>query len=269
MKTQVYLFGCIFCFFVLFSCSNSKTPKEVDIPETFSPETDWQKVNIKGEVKSIDEYRYYYNYDEDSTMGKGNMESRQVTKYNDKGFVINDAYYGSENYLVSETKQFYNENGLRDTSFSCSGLGELKANIVSFYDRTGLLIKIEHYAVDDSLIYIEEIEYNDNRKPIKIESFVGSDKNASVVSEIQYNDKNQKVQSSYHDIPQDIYTIAKYEYDADGMLIKRLYLDEDENLQDTYEFEYTFDNTGNWITRKEIRNGKIAFIVEREIEYFE
>ncbi|MDD2635588.1 MAG: hypothetical protein PHW82_08840 [Bacteroidales bacterium] len=269
MKMHLYLVGFIFCFFALLSCSSSGTPEKGNLPLALEFETDWQEEQFKDKIKSIDEIRYYYNYDETAVIGKGSMESRDVMQFNNNGFIINYANYGSENYLISETKKFYNENGLCDSSLVYNYLGEICESIVFFYDETGLLFKTENHYPDGKLMSIEKTEYNADRKPVKTELFDGIEEEAIVISETQYNDKNQKEQGIFHDISQDVYMLTKYEYDSDGMLSKRSYFDKDGELQDTYEFEYEFDNKGNWITRSEIRNGKMAFIVERELVYFD
>ena len=269
MKTHLYLLGFIFCFVALLSCTGSKTLKEGSDTQVFELETDWQKAQIKGKVKSIDEIRYYFNYDEEVIIGKGDMERRELTQFNRKGFITSYANYGSENYIVSETNHFYGENGLRDSSYVYNGLGELSEISVFLYDNTGIVSKIENYSPDGDLLYNEIMEYNADRMPVKTKIFIDSEEDIVLITETQYNDKKLKQQGLYHDILQDIYITAKYEYGANEILIKRSYFDRDGESQGIYEFEYEYNNNKNWIRCNEFRDGKQSFIVERIIEYFD
>lgn len=265
---NLLLFSALILAVIISSCSTSVNQEKDDNSQKPNVVSDLEKSSLKGEIKSIDERRYYFDYDADSILGKGDMETRYKTTYNDKGFVESIEYYGSENYLISETQNFYGDDYLRDSCQIFKGEGELDLYKKFFYNDLGLLIKTEHYFADGDRHTIEEYTYDSSNNPIKTEMFLNNEESPSVVSTKYYDENNILVKSEFEDKSQGIWSVSEYIYDESGAFAKRVVNNNDSDRADVYEYEYEYDDEGNWIRKIEIRNGRKSFLFEREIIYF-
>ena len=264
---NLLLFSALILAVIISSCSASVNQEKDDNSQKPNVISDLEKSSLNGEIKSIDESHYYFNYDSDSILGKGDLETRHKTTYNDKGFVESVEYYGSENYLISKTVNFYGEDNLRDSCQVFKGEGELDLYKKFFYNDLGFLIKTEHYFANGDRHTIENITYNSNNNPIKTERFFNNEELPSVVTTTYYDENNKMVKSEFEDKSQGIWSVSEYVYDESGAFAKRVVNDNETDRTDVFEYEYEYDDKGNWILKTEIRNGRKSFLFEREIIY--
>ncbi|MBN2778762.1 MAG: hypothetical protein JXR36_14045 [Bacteroidales bacterium] len=263
---NLLLFSALILAVIISSCSASVNQEKDDNSQKPNVISDLEKSSLKGEIKSIDERRYYYDYNADSILGKGDLETRHRTSYNDKGFVESVEYFGSENYLISKTVNFYGEDNLRDSSQIFKEEGKLDGYKKYFHNELGLLMTTENYLADGDMHTVEVITYDSNNNPTKLEMFIRGENEASVVTTKFFDENNKLIKSEFEDKSQGICTVVEYYYDDSGAFEKRIVTEHDSNIKDVYEYEYEYDDKGNWITKVEIRNGRKSFLIERQID---
>ena len=61
----------------------------------------------------------------------------------------------------------------------------------------------------------------------------------------------------------------KYKYDGNRNLIERKEYNEDGELKNKSSYKYEFDDKENWIQQIIFKDDKPAFIIEREIKYYD
>ena len=259
------------------SCINSGFANDTLRPK---PKTDWEKEGLKGKVKMIchtdsnikstetvsDTVLMYYSVYGYTTEIKGSQPIKSK---------IVSFYYDTNNYLL---KRCYFNNG------------KSLCYLYYYYGFDGKpLINETTYFPDSS--YIKEYFYFDNSGNIKSkttsyksrnnQTLYEYDSNCNIKEEIfkvydkitggkkyYYNELNQIISSKSYNKDSEIIQSNEYKY-LSGNLCEEKWFDEDNNLFNSFLYEYFFDNKGNWICKYKYRNNKLESVLKREITYYD
>lgn len=232
------------------------------LSEVFNCENDWQKLGLKGAVKSI-------------------AKEGTVFRFNPLGFFTEVMEYDTK-YIFQ-----YNERG---KLISCTNIrrGELHEKKIYNYDTSGRLIsygtnRALHKCLynDQGIIVKTEASYNDiqtyNSRGQLIHNTISSSPS------FKYNGNDQCFSCTKEEEGMDIIdvTTSSFTYDKEGNIIKCIRsitpydeeLDKDgrskkgkkrETYATTETYEYQYDHTGNWTSCTD-NNGKT---VKRTIVYY-
>jgi len=138
-----------------------------------------------------------------------------------------------------------------------------------------LLDKIISTFSVDSILYehVEKYEYNEGGKLcIRLSTMLNYDMvtndTLSLNTATFLYDKNEfQISSEWRGLFDDSENMNEfYTNDSLGLLIKEVTIDNHTLKSDTTTYSYEFDNKGNWIVRKALKENKLIKITERIIE---
>jgi hypothetical protein len=197
---------------------------------------------LKGKVKSFYEKHYKADYKFDE-WSKGEIK-----------------YQGHYKVLFSSNGDY---NAIEHYNYEAKLIGKLVPK-----RRKNKIIQVNYYDETGGLITRTEISYISKSESSYISYNDGGEKTASGKNYIDNNGRNIKF---IYEAEEDKFTITS-EYNSDGLLIKQIQRNENDELISFDRFEYLeFDNNGNWIKKlgytDEEADAPELFIV-REIEYY-
>ena len=218
--------------------------------------------------KDQNDYHYkYYIYN-----NEGNLI--EINKYDEKGINYGERILYNKNqrkkkvFHRSYYKRYYKPNGSYLSKKGTEGVDIL--DIEYFYDNLGRRTEIHFYSEDDenhnsSILNIKQ--KNTYSKGLLVNKTFTRKNITDKFIKYRYNSKGRKIrtETSFYNLPKKKKSI-EYFYNLKGDLIKIIY-DEKEKTS-IIEFEYVFDEYGNWIKQLKTINGEKLFIWSREIEYY-
>jgi hypothetical protein len=229
--------------------------------------TDYNKWNLKGRVKSIRES----SFSAKDIDGKYMADSLQYYYLNE--FNI----YGNK---ILDTK--FLPDGKSDKNYTYKYDKDNRRTEENQYGRDGKLIRTISYTYDSNGYLIEDNSIEGNGKPGKKITYLYDEK-GNVIEDDSYNGegKLQKKFTYKYDIKGN--KTENYRYSADSILEKKVYctydiqnniIDESSYKSDDrpiakYLYIYKYDNQNNWIEKIRISGGKVEEILKREVAYFE
>ncbi|KUL97916.1 hypothetical protein RO03_10940 [Fusobacterium nucleatum subsp. nucleatum] len=198
------------------------------------PETDWNKKELKGKVKSMIETTYNYGY-----SGKDNEVKKKKTIFNKNGYIIEELQYDKNRKEPYSYKKRYNDKGLLIESHEHTYTYE--------YDKNGNLVQIKR-PKNSAYGGLERTTYNKAGKIIRTQTFTQNqyDKaGVKITDDSNYlKDKNGELYQSLTDY--------SYIYNKDGKLQEiRDNVFSSGTIKYSYEFEDgLYVKTAELVTRK-------------------
>jgi len=269
---------------ILASCSKSNL------------KTDWEKNDLKGQVKSIKEYSYFAIV-ENGNITKGDRgrsgasesDVDKILTFNADGNLIDEKDYTSTDSLISHIKYEYQKNKKTgETWFNAQNKPYL--TVKYDYGFGGSLKDMERFDSDGNLT--EKHTYKFDRKGNKVsETWLDADgnedsswdftydKNGNLVEETWINsegapnynrtlfyDNNGNISSQNWYLAFGPSSEWIYNYDNSNRLVETI-----AKLSDGSQLiqKYELDKNGNWIKAVQYNNNLPTYVIEREIEYFQ
>lgn len=263
MKTKNLIY--IIPILILFSCDTVEKDKTKS-ESIVNTKTDLGAQNINGAVESITEITYDLIDNTDSVLELGDEVSEKQTSFNNEGRISSIIF--SDSYYSYETQNEYDENGFLIRTEEYGEMFGLEAIDKYKYDDKGFLIRQNEYDYDEVLQAYCLITNDEKGNPIKKEKFLESDDKLIYVSTCTYNEDNRLIESMYEYPYKFEYKNSTYFYDERGNKLTLEERDKDNVIQDTYKYEYKFDDQANWIVCIEYRNNTKSYCIEREIIYY-
>lgn len=260
----------------MFSCSTSKNMKKQE----------------SSNFKTIYEASY-------SAKRSGEMAREDVLKekaermeiYDDGGNLIEYWKYETDGTIYEKTKLEKNKNGKFLRSQTFDNRGKLKKYLESELDAKGNIQFYKTFNLEKELTSVQENQYDKNKNIILISSTtISSNKTFKTAS--KYNSKNQLIEEidynsdgmirdtrtfKYDDKGNEIesdltrpngdYTKFISTYDKRNNISTQHWYDKEGNQKHWNNWEYNYDEKGNWITKKRFSNGELGYVWERKIEY--
>jgi hypothetical protein len=183
-------------------------------------------------------------------------------EYNKQGKQVSETIYKLVNWKATdETKTKYYQDTL-------TYIGS-KTNYI--YDEFSNLIQVEGYIRNKANhvpnMYVrEKYEYDSQNRQIKI-IFPNQDGTVRSYWVYEYLKDTNFITKEIHRSPNsDSYLIIEYVYDKIQQITKLIYEEDGEiNIAD---FEYKFDEQGNWYEQLKTVNGRPLYLRKREIVYY-
>ena len=247
MKQILYI---IICLITLSACSDKRNGLD--------------ELNLKGDVVKY----YQTQYEAEEKFGKWELGDKSyyghsLMIFNDDGFVkeqqslnkdgsIDMRYVNSfKDGLLSETSSFDENDKLKAKSVYNSSGGKIVSS--KEYDEEGKLEREINYNYKGELIASVEILKN-GTVTSKFENFFSGDQ---LDKQIHYDSLGQ------------VSSISKYKRNSNDDISKYQSLDEGGKVDYEVEWEYEYDDKGNWIKQYDKNDGKIENISVRKIIYKE
>ncbi|MBI35690.1 MAG: hypothetical protein CMP67_10060 [Flavobacteriales bacterium] len=221
-------------------------------------ETDWEKHNLKGKVKSIKE-------SEIGDIDEGySVNENKIYKYNNKGNLIEEASYESDGDLFWKTTYHFDKNGnkVERNYISPNGSigvdkygkkivpasnkpnGSLVFKYIYKYDNNGNKVEEAKYKPDGSLMEKTTFKYDKNDEITNVYTYDPFEKQIYKTSyqKKYYSNGIQKEKSLYNASGE---LKATYKYDDNGNETEEAIYNSDGSL--SYKHIYKYDNNGNKI----------------------
>jgi len=249
-------------------------------------ENDWQKMNLRGKVKSTSEY--CYKAEDSLQLLKQNTKDYDIRVYSDNGYLLTQK--------VSDWELHFRifQYDKKDELILCTTITEGDKVDEKFkYDVDGNEIERD-YIRNDTTEY--EKNFTKNEKWGEIVTYNEKDANWSEIDSIKKDSAGNTSSFLYpYPNPTNKPYISKCRYDSKGNILEALIYSK-EYKPDSIEyfrfkynkmgdqissefnteqgsvvnetFIYKFDKIGNWTRREELNNGKLIKIYLREITYY-
>lgn len=228
---------------------------------------DLAEMNLLGKVKAIKEVRY------EAFVKSGKAEKGRYVgwahfyTFNEKGNREEEVLANPDGSEGSKAIYTYDKKGNKTgvNTFQPNGSPNLK--ITSKYDPKGF--ETERTVTDLSGSgdnWYTTYKYDNEGRKTE-ESILHLDGEPSKIL-YKYDEKGNMIESNQ--LKPDGSPVFKYnyKYDEKGNKIEMMNTVEG-ILRNTFTYTYEFDPTGNWIKEFDSEKGKLLFIVEREITYYE
>lgn len=252
---------------------------------------------LSGRVKKVIEYNYERKGVRDSVLTRDDkLMLRIVNTYNRSGNKVSTDYIRADNSLSSREEYVYVAGGLSmfkyidgslsyNTSFYYDQKGRLVSEVLRLakykdvvvskksykYDLKGRLSETSRVMISDNESRVTRVSYGEKEvvlnvvnkgKEISSTSFTYDLKSGVLLKETNtFNSSTKKGPMT---------TVENNSYDAGGHRVSREYADGYGRTPTLEEFLYTFDKTGNWLTRVNLRSGAYScgMFYKREISYY-
>lgn len=265
--------------------------------ESGKKQTDWEKLNLKGKVKSVKEWKHkaeikFGKLEEMEEKGiflqelvfskKGYIEyayfpkEEKQYKYQEGNKLEEIRVYDTDEVLQERTIYKYDAQGNRVDEIDYTPKGEVNKRVTYLYDEQGKEIEKAFYNQDNELTGKQIYLYDKNDNLTETELY--NAKGTSVERKTIYQDGNPIKEIYYLNlfVSQALRT-TYYKYNDRGDLIKKsVELTNNDPVAPQSSYEYKYDKHGNWINK--IEHTKIFMsgydlggyeIIKREITYYE
>ena len=287
MKNILYTF---LAFGLFFSCNN----KQNDFIDNIENDIVYHIENyLRGNVKSI-YTTSFVAIEKFGEIEKGDKEWQYSYEYDNKSIYyewekIEHNYYDKDGELFRKYKYKVDEGGGFDVPFDLNVLNKkgetlgTRADEHNIYDKDGEILgnyadykldysgnKIEknYYDKDGELFRKYKYKYVDgNHIDNGLGTFNVYDKDGGLFQKYIYKFfLGNLIEKNCYDKDGELFRKYKYKVDYNSRLIEKNVYDKDGDLE--YKSNYKFDDKENWIQQIKFIDDKPAFIIEREIKYY-
>ncbi|MCB0401593.1 MAG: hypothetical protein KDD41_05880 [Flavobacteriales bacterium] len=244
---------------VIVSCKTTTTT-DSNTPDS---NTDWHKLNLKGNVKAIKEIKFLAvdNFSEIQNGEKVKHIYNKEYLFNLDGYKIEQNDYVPDGTLANRIMYLHQDNKLveyneYDSQGMLFGTGKYEL------DADGFPKKLNYKTNDGRYNWSETYVYNQHHKVAEVNHF-----NAESVlesKEVYKYDENGLLTESELYKDKKLITKNTYMNDKGGSNTELQYSGD----SSVYTYIYNFDNKGNWIKKIVFENNNPSGILIREIEYF-
>ena len=270
----------IFSLFFFFSCAEKKN--------------DLTDMNLRGDVKSVQEFEYDVVVDEFGKVKKGKLLQSTKKVFNKKGRLEELDVFDMDGDTVQKIVSIYDDNGMLSKRLIYDDLGKLSFISVFAHDEKGRQTEAMQVDEEGQFLQKEVTEYNDDnmietsilynknneqiKKEVRQMDKKGLPKDVKIYNEKRelvnfrketYNENEQLVSFDvYASDEQTVVLSAALTYDKGGNLIKQEAIDEtgDSFLPENYKYE--FDPKLNWIVAVRYVGVDAKTLSERVIDYY-
>lgn len=277
-------------------------------PNPHKPETDLEKIQLKGSVKQVTEILYFIKHNplsEDKI--KYELYAKEITKFNSEGNIIenqliNLALPDSLSYLNSTNRTIYKYDKDGYLLYFYNTIDSSREKRYS-YDKKGNLLKVQWYLnsnpIEDKSEYkydlknllIEETEWDTSSTPKSKETYDYDERGQKTESSLYRRNKSGQLQFSHKNLfkydssgsiievisfyRNDLSTRIEYKYDSFRNNTLTTHFDKYDKIANLDSNIYQYDHRNNWIKKTNYSTTlplylepKPSEIIQRIIEYY-
>ncbi len=255
--------------------------------------SDLQKMKLKGPVRSVMEWKFLMA-DTSLSMLSDSLMHQKYTQFDPNGYEMEWKQF--ENGSVSRyAENIFGNNEKQSVQRQYNPDGSLYCEITYSYDKREFILEanydwVEQRGYEENLIkndfvfvifefypYNKVLYENEYRGYVTREEFVQAGDRLFYTYEHRYDARGNKISMTYFNASGHTSWVTKYKYDRYDNLIASSVFKNSYIALET-EYDYQFDEAGNWISRREKRkvyrniltqsilDGNI--LTEREITYY-
>jgi hypothetical protein len=254
---------------------------------------DLTRNGLKGKVRSVMETKYAFP-DKDSKESENQAIYQRFTVYNEEGYVQEiKLYKNNEEFLLTKFTSDSDGKPLEMNEYLADGTFNLnvkykynedtcKSEAVYSWSENRVIGEIcepydYYYDIIQNEIFTKVLYTYEYRGYCTEEKFLNADSITSFKLVSKYDFRGNRLESAYFNGTGMMSWITKYTYDRyDNMIESRVL--KSNRIAVESEYKYQFDDTGNWIYRKEKRVVYVNIltagidqrntVTERTIEYY-
>jgi len=240
-------FPILFGFVFLMACNNAQEKLNYN-----NNQNDWKNDKLIGEVKTLVQYKANVINSKNRITEKSRIEfKKEYTKF---GMISFQEYYDNFKELKQDTKNEYNNKGLRVKSITNFYTMHSKMVQTNQYDTDGRLISLS-IINDDSLALNARLEYNSHGDLIKETGIQNGDSN-KVIFEYKYNNNGKivlkkQIQNERSEKNEQVFI---YKYNKSGNVVEET---NKSNIFGEIKLTYEYNSKNKLKKSSEYQNGQI------------
>ena len=195
------------------------------------------------------------------------LESMWIYKYNEKGYNNETNRYDPDGGLITKRIYKYDENGNMIEKIMYRADGSLRDKYVYKYDKNGNRIEKSEYNSDEELKRKYIYKYDEKGNRIE-KSKYKSDGNLRYKYIYKYDEEGNSIETSKYKSNESLDFKFTNKFDENGNKIESNKFNSEGSLKSEWNYEYQYDEQGNWIKKVGFENGTPTYIREREFEYY-
>jgi len=271
---------------VLFSCTGQNFPKK-----------DLNYYEVEGKVNHLSIY-HYLALEKDGEIVKGEPylegEGDQTLTFNKQGYAIEVYFYGEADSLDSKLirdhdKDFkclgeagfnaknepifewiwlYDDKGNNTERIQVQEDSSLFTSWYLYYDESGELIARTVFRSPNSNLF-DSLRWTLDDKKRQVEEWNYGYYGLYGYNKVEYIGETDKIAKIYrYDYLEDLTDYFELSYNDHDLLADAKQFNADSLEQQVLNFEYTYDEKGNWITKIQFKEGNPVYLDERRIIYY-
>ncbi len=221
------------------------------------------------------------------------LDYRYEYKYDAGGNRIQETWFDADNALDYRITRKFSEKGfLMEMKKYTDTTGACDEKTVYEPDPTGNPVKSTLYDGNDAVLGTSTYKYDVYGNKIEEDDFDGKGKPTGKTL-FTYNGQHLKTSEDAYTVNDVVMTKKKFEYEYRGHLSQQQNFDNTGKLVEKnvftyndqadqsqwenfdregftvydYTYTYEYDSKGNWITKNQLKDGKVVFVSKREIKY--
>jgi hypothetical protein len=230
----------------------------------------------KGNQLQMEMYRNFFGRVSDSVKvfddcynGVGCLVYKEAYKYDKNDHLIFEARYGSAfdsgGGLRFKATYKCDKEGNRLLEFFYKEDGTIAKSISNKYSRSGdILRKISSSSSGEKTTYI----YKYDRKGNLLKELISSSSGEKTTYIYKYDGKGNEIESSWFTTSGEIGGKTVRKYDQHNNIVSIITYDRDMLVQSKADYQYVYDDHGNFIRKIIFKDDKPHLIVERFITYY-
>jgi YD repeat-containing protein len=251
------------------------------VQTVYAQKTDWEKMNLKGKIKSIVQIEYQIGEDTED-------ESRMIYSFNTGGYLTNELSEDRMGNLIYKKTYAYDKQKRISSETEVDNLVGVTINTTNKYNAAGKLEKVTVKVKKDVIkTYIYTYGSDGNISNIKLlkpaglitENFARKyDANGNLTEEIhtegneykklvyRYDEHNRLTAKEEYNKSDRMRYKTEYEYDPSGNVSRESsgYVG-GSAVPTVFNYVYEYDKDGNWTSVREQSEGKTFNVVMRRI----
>jgi len=250
--------------------------------------------NLNEQGKIISKRIYYYTdtnllvRNDNKYLDKPKSNDSKIYRYNENNDIVESI--DSSNRFIKTVSFNYQEPGLKKMVTTINNkqvdcwivhFDSIKLSEKSYsYDQNdSLYLNSERY-YDSNRNLLKEITFSKNEQPITTRTFEYDSSGIEIYERTEFHSDNniEEIKRIFDLINKTrvkkvlangkLQFWSRTYFDNSGNIVKTEYFDNDNTVTDSWEYKYTYDMHGNWIEKKESKDGNVNNVIYREIEYY-
>lgn len=206
---------------------------------------DWERDNIKGNPNKMREEEFFLTPSDE--MGERTGENTETRTYTESGLVKETFIYDNENKLTDYSKTSFSNSLQKERKIFYTSKDVKTLELIYYYNGLGQQDSTEFIFTEKGRA-AKKSEFNNQGYEIQTINYDFNNK-ISQTALLSYNNNN-RVKTILKDANGIDYAISNYEYNDKGDPIKETYYSGNNILFEEYKNIYTYDEKGNWISKK-------------------
>lgn len=232
--------------------------------------TDWERNDLRGEVRSLLKFEYTALPDQTGALVQGSAIGGVGLLFNRQGYTTERVGYNGAKQLISKTLYQINRQNRKVSALHYNHQGKREMGPTDYqWDDYGFLVA--QVNSDTAGVVVNRIVHENNERGLPVQTYIYHNGTLASTRAATYDKQGRMVESVFEIPEYDERSTLRINYNAYSGHIDTLTLRHERPTQrvNTTAMSYRHDPQGNWVecTAHQIEQNKYT-IITREIEYY-